>query len=147
VPLSTIHNTVTDLDGTPIEGAPVIIRLRPGPGFRVDDFVEVASEERTTTDASGFWDQPLERNANINPSGTYYEVEEQIPARAGGTRLWAVLVGDIDSSLLGALVVMPSARAAPVTLTQPIGDARYGAQVDTDRNVTARRLYLRTTVK
>lgn len=124
---SVISNTITDLDGTAISGVVIVVRLKPGPGFRTADSTEVASQDSTTTNSTGFWSLTLERNAGIEPNGSYYEVEEQIPDANGGLRSWAIEVGASNQSLLAALVNPLPTATGPTYLTQTSADARYQA--------------------
>lgn len=123
---STISNTVTDPSGVAVASCPVTVTLMPSGGFRSDTFTEVARTVSTTTNASGFWSLALERNTNITPANTYYEVVEQIPDARGGRRVWAISVGASNQSVLAALVTPPPA-AASTYLTQASADARYQA--------------------
>lgn len=129
---SRISNTIKDPSGTAIASVPVQARLMPSAGFRISDFTEVARIESTTTDSSGFWQMDLERNSNITPSNSWYEVTELIPDASGGKRVWLIAVGDSDQSLLGSLVTPAEQQptvvpAGTVYLDQASADARYQA--------------------
>lgn len=88
-----LTNRILDPSGTALTGVTVNARLKPPGGFRADTpFAEVGAQESTTTDSSGDWALLLERNANITPSGTEWEVEEQIPDSSGGPRTWSVAI-------------------------------------------------------
>lgn len=93
----------------------------PGSGFR-GDASEVARITRTTTDASGVWSVALERNADISPSGTYYQVVEKIPF---AERKYNIQVGSTSQTLFAALITTPPSIPATAYLTQAAGDARY----------------------
>jgi hypothetical protein len=118
---STITNTITDAGGTPAAGIPVVITLMPGSGFR-GDASEVARITRTTTDSNGLWSVALERNADISPSGTYYQVVEKVPF---AERKWNLQVGSSNQTLFAALTTTPPSIPATQYLTQAQGDARY----------------------
>lgn len=129
---SRISNTIKAPDGTAIAGVPVSVMLMPSAGFRISDFTEVARITTTTTNASGFWQLDLERNANITPSNSWYEVSEQVPNAAGGRRVWQIAVGASDQSLLASLVTPAEQQptvvpAGTVYLDQAAADARYQA--------------------
>lgn len=129
---SRISNTVKSPDGTAISGVSVVAMLMPSGGFRISDFTEVARIVRTTTNASGLWQLDLERNANVTPSNSWYEIVEDIPAAHGGRRVWTIAVGASDQSLLGSLVTPAEQQptvvpAGTVYLDQAAADARYAA--------------------
>lgn len=129
---SRITNTIKGPTGTAIAGVPVTVVLMPSAGFRESDFTEVARLTTTTTDSSGFWQLDLERNSNITPSNSWYEVIEAVPAAAGGRRVWQIAVGDSDQSLLASLVTPAQQQptvvpAGTVYLDQAAADARYQA--------------------
>lgn len=118
---ATITNKITDASGNPVAGCAVEVQLLPGGGFRTLDSSEVAQTLRTVTDSSGVWSLPLERNQDILPSGTYYQVVEKIP---GGERKWNIQVSH-NGSLLDALVATPPSIPPTQFLTQDSADARY----------------------
>lgn len=126
---STISNTVTDPSGVAVSGAVINARLKPnGVGYRVSDGTEVATLVSTISNASGFWSLALERNSNITPSGSYYEIEERISDAAGGSRNWAISVGTVSTTVYAALTVPPAPTGAAIYyLTQTAADARYQA--------------------
>ncbi len=129
---SRITNTIKDASGTAIPSVPVQVRLMPSGGFRISDFTEVARLDSTSTDATGFWSLDLERNANITPANSWYEVTELVPDSAGGKRVWFIAVGDSDQSLLASLVTPAQQQptvvpAGTVYLDQAAADARYQA--------------------
>lgn len=124
---STISNTITDLNGTPLEGVTIEVELKPGPGFRISDSSEVSSSDETTTDSNGDWSIALERNTNIDPTGSYYEVRELIDDTDGGPRVWSIQVGASNQTLRASLVSEPPASSGPSYLTQGSADARYQA--------------------
>jgi hypothetical protein len=129
---SRITNTIKDPSGTAIASVPVQVRLMPAAGFRISDFTEVARLDATTTDSTGFWSLDLERNSNITPANSWYEVTEQVPDSAGGKRVWFIAVGDSDQSLLASLVTPAQQQptvvpAGTVYLDQAAADARYQA--------------------
>lgn len=124
---STISNTVTGPTGTVVSGARVVARLMPSAGFRVDTFSEVARVVETVTNGSGAWSLALERNTNITPASTYYQITELIPNSSGGPRVWNISVGASNQTVLAALVdPLPDATSGTY-LTQASADARYQA--------------------
>lgn len=129
---STITNTITGPSGTALSGVLVEVRLMPSGGFRESDFSEVARLVTTTTNGSGVWSLALERNSNITPDNSWYEVTEHIPVASGGKRVWNIAVGDSNQSLLASLVTPASQQptvvpAGTVYLDQASADARYQA--------------------
>ncbi len=89
---SIATRTITDPSGVPVVGAVIVARLRPvAAAVRVDDLTAISGEVRTTTNASGVYSLTLERNGNITPANTYWEIEERIPRLNGGTKMWAVV--------------------------------------------------------
>ena len=123
---SAITNTILDLSGTAVSDVVIVARLKPGPGFRIaGTSEEVASQITTTSAAAGTWSLTLERQANITPLGSYYEIEEQIPDSKGGLKSWTITVGDVGQTLFAALVNTLPADVGPTYLTQTTGDARY----------------------
>ena len=132
---SNISNTILDLSGSAVSDVVVVARLKPGPGFRIYEGTEVASQITTTSASSGAWSLTLEQNEpadpvdatklGISPSGSYYEIEEQIPDAKGGLKSWTVTVGTTSQTLYAALVTTLPADVGPTYLTQSSGDARY----------------------
>jgi hypothetical protein len=132
VATSRISNTIKSPNGTAIAGVPVSAVLMPSAGFRISDFSEVARIVTTTTDAAGFWQLDLERNANVTPTNSWYEVIEAVPNASGGRRVWNIAVGASDQSLLASLVTPAQQQptvvpAGTVYLDQASADARYQA--------------------
>ncbi len=125
---STISSTITDLSGTALEGVVVTAVLKPdGQAFRVSDSSSIASEDRTTTNASGQWSLVLEENDNIDPDGSFYLVTEHMPPENGGPKTYAIEVGANDATLHASLISdIPDGDAATY-LTQASADARYQA--------------------
>lgn len=124
---SVISNTITDPSGTAVSGVLVTATLMPTGGFRTSAASEVARTVTTTSNGSGAWTLTLERNSDITPSGTWYEIVEQIPASAGGRRVWNVTVGSSDQSVLAALTSALGPASSGTYLTQAAADARYQA--------------------
>lgn len=124
---STISNVILDPSGVAVASVPVVVTLMPTAGFRTDTGNEVARTVSTTTDATGLWSLALERNSNITPAGTHYEVEEQIPAHRGGRRVWLILVGATNQTVAAALVTPTPTVLSSGLLTQAAADARYQA--------------------
>lgn len=122
---SNITNTVKDANGNAIVGAKVVIRLMPCAGFKITDGTELAQRYDTVTDANGAWTAALEQTANITPSGTYYEVEEKIPAANGNGKKWIIQVGAAGATLQASLVTAIPAITTSTYLTQAAADARY----------------------
>ena len=132
---SNISNTILDLSGSAVSDVVVVARLKPGPGFRIYEGTEVASQVTATSASNGAWSLTLEQNEpadpvdatklGISPSGSYYEIEEQIPDAKGGLKSWTVTVGTTSQTLYAALVTTLPADVGPTYLTQTSGDARY----------------------
>lgn len=124
---STISNTIKDLNGDPVEGVVVIVRLLPGTGFRIAEGTEIAPQDTTVTDSNGLWSIALEQQANITPADTGYEVEEQIPDAKGGPKFHSIQVGSSSATLKASLVSPLPDAGGPTYLTQEAADARYQA--------------------
>lgn len=125
---SVVSSTIVDPSGTPVPDIEVIARLQPGPGFRNSDKSEIAESARDTTDAAGDWSLALERNADILPAGTWYEIEERL---TDGSRIYAIVVGPTNVELKDAVVTLLPAPVAVGLLTRAEADALYqraGAQ-------------------
>lgn len=91
--LGLLHNTILDPAQLPIANVQVEIKLMPTSGFR--NYVpntEVARQVTVITNAVGYWECPVEANANILPAGSWYQVTELIPDVDGGKRVWYVRV-------------------------------------------------------
>lgn len=125
MPTSTISNTVTNPSGTALAGVPIIVRLVPRGGFRITDASEVTPVVTTTTNASGVWSLALERNSNITPANSYYEVEEQCTAAQGGPRKYTFQVGASNATLYASLISAIPDLTSSNYLTQAAADARY----------------------
>lgn len=121
---SVISNSVKDPNGGAVANCLVEVRLMPTAGFRIDDGLEVARVKTTLTDVNGAWSLALERNSNISPASTYYEVVEYIPDAQGGRRVWLIQVGAAPASVSSSLVT-PTQVQVSQYLTQALGDARY----------------------
>lgn len=96
----------------------------PCAGFRADA-TEVAQRYDTVTASNGTWSATLERNSNITPAGTYYEVEERIPASRGGSKVWQFVVGATNQTLAAAAVSVVPDLSLSSYLTQAAADLRY----------------------
>jgi hypothetical protein len=71
----------------------VEIKLMPTAGFRLSiPNAEVARQVIVVSNAVGYWECPVESNANISPLGSWYQVTELIPDVDGGKRVWYVRV-------------------------------------------------------
>lgn len=114
---SALSNTILTPGGGAVAGARVVARLLPFPGFKESDGTEIASQVETSTDSNGDWSLTLERNADITPDNTFYEITEYVPS-GGRTsrRVWAVSVPSSSISLLDALISPPTAHP-PYTIT------------------------------
>lgn len=113
---STITNTITDPSGGVVAGARVVARLLPTPGFKIDTGVEVVGQVETDTNGSGVWSLPLERNSNITPASTFYEVTEYQPYGGRVHRVvYNILVGASNQTVSQALIspLPPNADITP----------------------------------
>ncbi len=118
--------TITDPANDPIIGVKVIARLRPvEAAIRVDDETELLGYATTTTNSSGYYEFTLERNGNITPANTYWEIEEQVPRNKGGTQVWAIVVGASDFDISQAGIITVPEFFPDVALTVEAGDLRY----------------------
>lgn len=133
---SNITNTILDPSGTAVEGVLVVCRLMPTAGFREDTGAEVARVEQTVTDSNGAYTLTLERNANITPDNTWYQITELIPDSKGGKRVWNVSVGASNQTVLAALISPLPEASAGTFLTQAAADARYQALGSLGSSVT-----------
>ena len=124
---STISNTILDPLGVAVPSVRVVAKLMPTAGFREDTLTEVARICETTSDSNGAWSLALERNSNISPEDTYYEITEFIPVADGGTRKWFIQVGASDQTVYAALISPLPDVASANYITQDSGDARYQA--------------------
>ena len=124
---SPLTNRILDPSGTALSGVTVNARLIPASGFRSDSpYAELATLESTTTDSSGDWVLNLERNSNITPTGTQWEIEERIPDANGGPKTWRCnITATATVTLLAALVTSPPPLSSTTYITQATGDARY----------------------
>lgn len=118
--------------GVAVPSVTVVAKLMPNAGFRISDFTETARITQTVSDSNGLWYLDLERNANLTPDHSWYEISEFIPDASGGKRVWNIAVGDSDQSLLASLVTPAQQQptvvpAGTVYLTQAAADARYQA--------------------
>src|SRR5690348_5867699 len=111
---SVISNTVIDPSGNPVPFATVVATLVV-PAFLTATGIEVATQVTTTANASGVWSLALERNADLTPAGTYYIIDQLLPA---GTRSYAIQVGATDQSLIASLVSPIPVPSTTVYLTQ-----------------------------
>jgi hypothetical protein len=132
VTTSLITNTIIDPAGAFVASVVVTAKLMPSTGFRTDTFTEVARSVTATSNASGFWSLALERNSNISPSNTWYEITEAVPDANGGKRVWTIAVGASDQTVYASQVT-PAEQSPTVVpagtsyITQAAGDARYQA--------------------
>lgn len=119
--------TITDPAGTPLVGVVVIARLRPvNSAIRIDDFTECTGEIRAVTNGSGVYTVTLERNGNLTPANTYWEIEERIPRINGGTKIWAVVSGAANFNIGTAGIVSVPHFQDSIALTKESGDLAYG---------------------
>lgn len=122
----TITNRLRDPSGTALSGVTVTARLVPNPsGFQTSTFYEISQLESTTTDANGDWALVLERNADITPGDTAWQIIEDIPPSAGPARTWLVQVASGTNTLYASLVSTPPGTNVPSYVTQTSGDARW----------------------
>lgn len=128
---STITNTIAG------GGAGIIVRARlktrPSsiyPEFSSTDSSEIETLLSTTTDSGGSWSLELERQADIVPSTTFWEIEEIRPLAIGGRTVSQISVGAFDATLLASLIT-PSTSVLSNYLTQAVADARYTSATDT----------------
>lgn len=119
---ATLTNTIKDPSGTAQAGVVIEAVLMPSSAFRTDHS-EVVRYESTTTDVNGVWTLTLERNDQMTPDGTYWQIIEKVNSPLGPC-VWACLV-TTNSTLQAALVTPPPAYDGYQYLTQDAGDARY----------------------
>lgn len=118
----TITNTIKDPAGNPVPTVLIYATLKPGPGFRSDG-TEIAEITTTTSNGSGAYSLTLEINTDITPTGTYYEIYENVPASYGGPNVWTIQVQSGSHTVLQSLAsILPpgsaimSASNTPITL-------------------------------
>lgn len=118
----TITNVIKDPAGNPVSTILIYATLKPGPGFRADG-TEVAEITSTTSDNTGAYSLTLEQNSNITPTGTYYEIYENVPASYGGPNVWTIQVQSGSHTVLQSLAtILPPGSAimsgsnTPITL-------------------------------
>lgn len=128
MPTGTLSNRILDPSGTAQVGVTVTARLMgergPVSGFRIDTGYEVTSAEQTTSDSSGDWSMTLERNSNISPAGTYWEITEEVPP-PGKTTTYACSVSAASQTVASALVSSLPTYVTGTYLTQASADLRY----------------------
>lgn len=129
-----ITGNITDLSGTDLSGITVTARLRPGGGFRTSGGGSLAHLESTTTDASGDYSLTLERNADISPSGSWYEIEEAVPDAYGGPRIFTVSVTAGTHTAYSSLVTPTTGSGFTNYISQSAADARYAPIAGTVAN-------------
>lgn len=119
-----ISGNISDSGVTPsiIQNRQVIARLRPVPGFRTGDDSLVFPTEKTKTDAAGDWSLTLESNNDIQPAGTYWEVEFVLGLE-GST--WDISVADANAGFLASIISVLPTLETSTFLTQSAGDSRY----------------------
>jgi hypothetical protein len=111
VSTSTISDTITDPLGAAVVGARVVARLLPTPGSRIAEGTEVVGQVETVTNGSGVWSLALERNSNITPANTFYEITEYVEYGERTHRVvWNVQVGSSNQTVQQAQVLMPPAQ-------------------------------------
>ena len=101
----TLYEYIEDALGNPIPNVVVTARLRPGAGWRSSDYAQIAGAVTARTDGTGYFSLVLERNADILPANTFYEVTLEFPDRR--TRQYKVSVGAGASSLYASQVTPP----------------------------------------
>lgn len=130
-----ISGNLSDSGVTPsiIQNRQVIARLRPVPGFRTGDDSLVFPTEKTKTDAAGDWSLTLESNNDIQPAGTYWEIEFVL-GLDGST--WDISVGDTNAGFLASIIsVLPTIQTSNF-LTQETADSRYVNEEDASSGLT-----------
>lgn len=123
---SIISNVLVGPTGA-IAGVPVAARLRRG-FFRVDDSSELGGYVTTTSNGSGAWSLTLERQSNVSPRGSWWEIVEFVPDSQGGPRQWAIAVPDVDAVLPDVLTQIPSGVTAAVTVDDLLVVHKAGAE-------------------
>lgn len=134
MPLTSIgFRTITDPSNVPIAGVVVIARLRPvKAGIRVDDLSVITGELRAVTDVNGSYSLTLERNGNITPANTYWEIEERIPRTKGGTKTWAVVSGATNFNISTAGTITIPEQLADTGISLEAADLRYVLRTEID---------------
>lgn len=122
---STITGVITNPAGTALANVAVKAILRPRPAFVTATGAELAVTYETTTDSNGQYVFTLTRTADITPSGSWYEITEQISPRYGGAVKHTVQVGASNQTVYAALISTPPVPGTSVYLTQASADARY----------------------
>lgn len=121
-----ITNTLKDPSGTAVSGATITAKLMPCGGFRSDNS-EVTPIETTTSDGSGNWTLSLERNDQITPANTYYEITEDMGSTQG-IRQWAISV-TAAATLQASLIAPPGTQPTILYAVGSLDPALYGATV------------------
>lgn len=120
MPTSIITNIISGPVAA-VSGVEVTARLRRG-FFTVDQSSELAGYATTTSDVAGAWSLRLERQSNLLPAGSWWEIEEAVPDSQGGPRQWAISVPDFNTTLYGALLatVPPEVVSLPTPTQGPL---------------------------
>lgn len=103
----TVQNTLKRADGSVVPNVRVSIKLCPSNAFYVDGTTEIARTVLTTTNSSGVWSIQLEKNTDIVPTGTWYEIHEAVAQADGGPRTWIIHVTGSVTPLNLADIIMP----------------------------------------
>ena len=121
---SSVTGIIKDPAGTALSGITVVATLRPY-GFKTSTGQSIAPRLTTTTDVNGAYSFTLERTADITPSGTYYEIEEQIPPAYGGRNVWTIQVGSSTATVYASLITAVPSSGLSGFIDQATADARY----------------------
>lgn len=108
----------------------VTATLRPGPGFRIDTETEVRRIETTTSDGTGAWTLTLERNSNIEPAGTWWDIEEELPQSISPIHhTFSIIVGASNQNVHDAIApILPTGYGAGILqdILSSLGDLIVG---------------------
>jgi hypothetical protein len=103
VATSVLNGTI----GVSVENVLVVATLRPY-GFVTVGGAALPVRKTDLTDSAGAYTFTLTQNDDIDPTNTYWEIEERLPAEYGGYRLWAVLIGSSSPvTVYDALIATP----------------------------------------
>ena len=103
----TVQNTLKRADGSVVPNVRISIKLCPSNAFYNDGTTEIARVIQTTTNSSGVWSIQLEKNTDITPTGTWYEIHEAVSQADGGPRTWIIHVTGSVTPLNLADIIIP----------------------------------------
>jgi hypothetical protein len=127
MPTQVISGSIRTPDDVALEDVTVIAMLKPvNSGLEIDHGGVVTGRVETTTDSGGEWSLTLERNNNIQPSGTFWEITQKVKGVYGGEVISAIVVGDSDATLQQSIIASAPAVAPPELVSFDTGDARWG---------------------